>query len=132
MVAGAALLVGLVGCASPNAALGSSTATVTLNGTNLGSQPVTCSQVGWNWTIKSVNEKGGFTAVLSTHETVTARSVQIEDMGGFTGSFWEGTVGDGRASVANSNYRISGTAEGWFNDAPTDRVDATFEIETDC
>jgi lipoprotein LpqH len=121
------------GCAAPPAALGTHTAQVTINGRPTGeAHRVTCSQFGWNWTIETLSESRGFTAMFQTGDTVTARSVQIRDLGGFTGSYWQYTVGDADASVAAGTFKIAGTAVGYTSERPTDTVPATFTIETSC
>jgi hypothetical protein len=131
VVAAAAVVV--AGCGSQAAALGSHTAQVTINGKDIGSRlAVNCSQAGWTWFIESPDEKAGFAAAIETGETPAAHSVQIRDLGGFTGSFWQGTVGEGNASVADGTFTISGTAEGSYTNDPTGEATATFEIQTSC
>lgn len=137
LVAGLAavtVIAGISGCSVKPPALGGSTATVTINGTNAGgTQQVRCSQTGWSWFIESLDgEKSGFKASFNTSAQPRADSVQIHNLGGFTGTYWAGTVGQAEANVANGIYTISGTAEGAFTDNPTDDVTATFRIEADC
>ncbi|MCK0174138.1 MULTISPECIES: lipoprotein LpqH [Mycobacteriaceae] len=131
----AASAVGLLGaCSSPEPALGARTAEVTVNGEGSGSKyPVECSQAGWTWLISTFDEaKPGFSASIQTGEGVDAHSVQIRDLEGFTGSFWQGTVGEGKATIANDKITITGQAEGSFADDPTGEANATFRIETRC
>jgi ipoprotein LpqH len=131
VVAAAAVVV--AGCGSQAAALGSHTAQVTINGKDIGSPlAVNCSQGGWTWLIESPGEKAGFAAAIETGATPAAHSVQIRDLGGFTGSFWEGTVGKGEARVGDGTFTISGTAEGSYASDPTGEATATFEIRTSC
>ncbi|EHI10989.1 lipoprotein LpqH [Mycolicibacterium thermoresistibile] len=121
------------GCSAAPSALGDSTAEVKINGEAAGGPyPVTCSQNGWAWTVQTQQQDTGFTAVFDTEPEMTAQSVEITGLNGFTGSFWAGTVGKGRAGVANGKFRISGTAVGSFADNPTDTVDAEFSIEARC
>lgn len=133
LVAAAATLI-LAGCGSQAAAIGTHTAQVTINGKDAGNAlQVNCSQVGWNWVIESPGEKSGFTAAVETGGTPAAHSVQIRDLGGFTGSYWEGTVGKGELSITGDGvFTISGTAEGSYADDPTGEATATFEIQTSC
>lgn len=127
-------MVGVIaGCSEPPSALGGSTAEVTINGESTGGpHPVTCSQDGWAWTVRTLQQDNGFTAVFNTDGGIRAQSVEITGLGDFTGSFWTDPVGHGRASVANGNFRISGTAVGSYADNPTDTVDAEFSIEVSC
>lgn len=123
----------LAGCSQPPSALGGSTAEITINGESTGGpRAVTCSQTGWAWTVQTPEEDNGFTAVFNTDEKITAQSVEINGLADFTGSFWVDNVGQGRASVADGNFRISGTAVGSYADNPTDTVDAEFSIEAHC
>lgn len=120
------------GCAAPPSLLGTHTATVLINGENTGAvHPVQCRQDGWRWHIESPGT-AGFSAMIQTGTSPAADTVQIRDLGGFTGSFWTGTVGDGSARVSGDKFTISGTAHGYFTDHPTTRTDATFEITTAC
>ncbi|MBO0676072.1 lipoprotein LpqH [Mycolicibacterium sp. S2-37] len=134
----AALAVSAVGvlaaCSSPQPALGNRTAEVTVNGAGNGTKyPVECSQAGWTWMISTFDEaKPGFSAAIQTGDSVAAHSVQIRDLEGFTGSYWQGTVGDGKATVDGAKITITGTAEGSFADNPTGEANATYRIETSC
>jgi lipoprotein LpqH len=58
--------------------------------------------------------------------------VQIRDLEGFTGSYWQGTVGEGKATVEGDKITIIGTAEGSFADNPAGEANATYRIETSC
>jgi ipoprotein LpqH len=125
--------VNVAGCASPPPALGTHTAQVTVNGRDTGrAHPISCSQFGWDWKIETLDEAPGFTAMFQTGDTVTAESVEIRELGGFTGSYWQGTVGDAEANVVGDAFTISGTAVGFTSQRPNDTVPATFTIKTDC
>lgn len=132
-VAVGVLVVGAVGCAAQPAALGSTTAKVTINGQSTGGpHAVRCSQTGWTWIIETPDEAKGFKAVVDTGDTVTAQSVDFRDFGGFTGTFWKGNIGEAEVSSSEGKYTISGSADGSFTDNPSDPVTATFRIEADC
>jgi hypothetical protein len=134
----AAAAVGLIavaaGCSSPPAALGGTTAKVTINGQSAGDKnPVVCYQTGWMWTIKTPNQEKGFTAALDTGgEDVTVRSVDFQDFGGFSGTFWENRIGKAEVTGAGGQYTITGAADGSFTDNPSNEVTATFRIEASC
>jgi ipoprotein LpqH len=132
-VAVGVLVVGAAGCSSPPAALGGTTAKVTINGQSTGGpHAVRCSQTGWSWIIETPDEAKGFKAVIDTGDTVTAQSVDFRDFGGFTGSFWRDKIGEAEVSSAEGTYTIDGAADGAFTDNPSDEVTATFRIEADC
>src|SRR5690554_5320776 len=85
------------GCSSPPAALGGTTAKVTINGESTGGpHPVQCSQSGWAWMIETPdeNEGKGFTVALDTGDEVTVQSVDFRDFSGFTGTFLRGNIGE--------------------------------------
>jgi lipoprotein LpqH len=132
-VAAAVLVAGLAGCASPPSALGGTTAKVTIDGKDTGNpHAVRCSQTGWAWTIETPDKKKGFTAVIDTGDTVTAKSVDFRDFGGFTGSYWADKIGKAEVTGVGGKYTITGSADGNFTDNPSGAVTATFRIEASC
>lgn len=133
--AAAALLValGAAGCSSPPAALGNHDAKVMIDGKATNAlQPVTCNQTGRSWTIETVDKEPGFTATIQLGDTVTAQTVDIRNLGNFTGTFWEDNLGKAQAKVTQGKFTISGEAEGAFVDKPNQRTTATFDITTNC
>lgn len=135
LVATAAVLLvaGTAGCSSPPAALGGTTAKVTINGESTGGpHAVQCSQSGWLWTIETPDEAKGFTAGIDTGDEVTVQSVDFRDFGGFTGTFWKGNIGEAEVTSSGGKYTITGSADGSFSDNPSNAVTATFRIEAVC
>jgi ipoprotein LpqH len=132
-VAAAVLVAGLAGCSSQPPALGGTTAKVTIDGKDTGNpHAVKCSQTGWAWTIETPDKTKGFTAVLDTGDTVSAKSVDFHDFGGFTGSYWVDKIGKAEASGVGGKYTITGSADGSFTDNPSHSVTTTFRIEASC
>ena len=128
-----ALAAAAAGCSSPPAALGGTTAKVTINGQSTGdAHAVTCTQTGWMWNIKTPDEVKGFTAFLDTGDEVTVKSVDFRDFGGFTGTFWQGRSGKAEVTGVGGKYTITGSADGSFTDNPSNAVTATFRIEANC
>lgn len=120
-------------CSTPEPALGGTTATVTIDGTDTGgAHAVRCHQAGWAWYIETPDKKDGFTAVLSTGGGVTAKSVDFRGFGGFTGSFWADNIGKAEVTGSDGSYTITGTADGSFDDKPSDAVSAEFRIQAQC
>jgi hypothetical protein len=131
-VAAAVLVAGLAGCSSPPAALGGTTAKVTIDGKDTGNpHPVTCSQTGWAWTIETPDKAKNFTAVLDTGDKVAVKSVDFRDFGGFSGTSW-GHIGKAEGTGVGGKYTITGSADGNFTDNPSTAVTATFRIEASC
>lgn len=135
LVAAAAvtLVAGVAGCSTPPAALGGTTAKVTINGESTGGpHVVSCNQSGWLWTIETPDEGKGFTASIETGDTVTVESVAFNDFGGFTGNFWQGNIGEAEVKGVGGKFTITGSADGSFTDNPSNAVTATFRIEANC
>ncbi|WP_422746366.1 lipoprotein LpqH [Mycobacterium sp. WMMD1722] len=129
----AVAILAITGCGRDFRALGTHTAQVSINGRDIGEQPrVSCDQIQWVWHIRTVQDSPGFTAQIRTGDSIEPRAVQIEGLGGFTGSFWDVTVGSAEAAVDDGTFIVTGVAEGYYEQSPTDRSTANFEIRTDC
>ncbi|WP_370331695.1 lipoprotein LpqH [Mycolicibacterium hippocampi] len=129
------------GCSDGYEALGTRTAQVLINGSEVDENPrIQCEQVQWVWFIKSMEQNPGFSAQVRTGETVVARLVRIENLGGFTGSSWNAETTapaipagvEAEAEVTDGTFTISGTATGFYQDDPAESATADFEIRTDC
>jgi ipoprotein LpqH len=143
--AGAVLVVaGIAGCSSspkepqqPAGALPPNTAHVTINGKDAGtSHDLVCGQQQFLHMIQTANQTSGFTAMIELGpQKPVAKSVQIQNLGGFTGSFGP-NVGKADASVLGNTFKINGTAQGNASDQPPDQLPkamtATFEIKVNC
>ncbi|MCV7047943.1 lipoprotein LpqH [Mycobacterium frederiksbergense] len=136
-----AVTVLVAGCASDYQALGTHTARVLINGTEVEERlAVACDQVQWVWFIESTQDEPGFTAQVRTGATVDGRLVRLQSLGGFTGSSWNttgatpSTATDVRvdAEVTDGTFTISGIAIGSYDDDPTETTTADYEIRTDC
>jgi len=136
-----AVAVLVAGCASDYQALGTHTARVLINGTEVEERlAVACDQVQWVWFIESTQDEPGFTAQVRTGATVDGRLVRLQSLGGFTGSSWNTTgatpsaATDVRvdAEVVDGTFTISGTATGSYDDDPAETTTADYEIRTDC
>ncbi len=132
-VAGGVVVLGVDGCSSPEPALGSTTASVTIDGNDAGGVlPVTCRQTGFTWYIQTPEKENGFTAVLAMDGPPTAKSIEFRDLGGFSGNFWQGNIGDAQVTGNEGRYTITGTADGNFAQKPSDAATAKFRIKTNC
>ena len=125
--------VGVAGCSSSPAALGTHDAKVVINGKATNAlQPVTCSQTGQSWTIKTMDKDPGFTATIELGDTITPRAVDIRNLGDFTGTYWNDNLGKAQAKVTQGKFNVSGEAKGSFADKPNQPTTATFDITTNC
>ncbi len=132
-VAAVVVGIGLAGCSSGYSALGTSDARVSINGKATNAvQPVTCTQTGQSWAMRTIDKDPGFTATIRLGDQVKAQAVDIHNLGNFTGTFWDGNLGKAQARVSEGKFSISGEAVGFFADKPNQRVTATFDIAADC
>jgi lipoprotein LpqH len=155
-VAASAVVAGIAGCSSstspqPPGTLPADTAHVTVNGQSAGNmRDITCGQVGDGAlgtknsnqyvTIETGDQTTGWSAVVQSVLTPDApggfklatKSVEIRNLGGFTGSYWQGLTGNADAAVTGNTYKISGTVDGFNTDQPNKRATATFEIKAAC
>lgn len=123
------------GCSDSFRALGTHTATVSINGKAMEATPkMRCHQTQWTWFIETLDQSPGFRAQVQTGNTVDAKLVRIDDLGGFTGSAWddEGTPVNVDATLVDGTFTITGTATGYFRNDPSETTTAPFEIRTDC
>ena len=58
--------------------------------------------------------------------------MKIRDIGAFSGSFWQGGVGDAQAEVTNGSYTITGSAYGINSSNPNKVVTTDFKITAEC
>ncbi len=135
------LVAGTASCSSepPPAAkpapgtLTAGTAQVTINGKDVGTtEAVQCVPAGTMTTITTGDNSSGVTAVVSNKAGLTAESVSINNLGGFTGSYNAGLGGNAEVTMAGSTYDITGTADGFATDNPSFRTGGTFAIKVSC
>jgi hypothetical protein len=136
----ACTMVGAVaGCSSPPpvkpqpGTLVIGTAEVTVNDANAGStNAVACTAAGPLTTITTGDAQSGVTALVSNKGELTAESVSINNLGGFTGSYNAGLGGEATVTMTGRTYAITGTADGFATDNPSFRANGTFAIKVAC
>ena len=135
MAVAATLSVAVLGACTPRpqTPLGG-TASVTVNSNEAKFQIVKCTQVEWYRTIRIGGDLSGVTvAVDGRREPVTAESVRIQNLGGFTGMYSQGDGSDAaNISLSNGKFTITGTAHGYKVDKPNEPATATFKIIATC
>ena len=108
-------------------------ARLTIDGNTHTTRPAACSQMQGYRAIDIVDHDGRVEAVvLLSGERVIPQWVKIRNVGGFTGSFWQGGVGDARVDLAQSTYTISGSAYGINNSNPNKVITTDFKITAEC
>ena len=109
------------------------TATVTVNGNDAKFQIVKCTQVEWYRTIDiGGNFSGATISVDERAEPVTAKSVHIRNLNGFTGMYSQGDGDDAKTSLSGGKLTVSGKAHGSKADKPNEPDTATFKIVVTC
>ena len=108
-------------------------ARLTIDGTTHTARPPACSQNHQYRTIDIKDRDGGVEAVvLTSGYRVMPQWVKIRNVDGFTGTFWEGGVGDAHADVTNDAYTITGSAYGINSSYPNKVVATEFKIIAEC
>jgi hypothetical protein len=117
----------------PAGALVAGTAHVTVNGQDTGTtDAVQCNATGHLTTITTGDQASGVTAMVSNSAELTADSVAINNLGGFTGSYNSGLGGTAKIKMTGKTYDISGTADGFATDNPSFRASGSFAIKVAC
>jgi lipoprotein LpqH len=130
---------GVAACSSPSAptpkeSLPPGTAEVTINhGTLPRITAVKCKPIDSMTTITTGDSAAGITAQISNAANLTAKSVSINDLGGFTGSYLDKLDGNAaNVRMAGQTYIIDGVADGFDTDNPSKRTTGTFAIRVAC
>jgi Mycobacterium 19 kDa lipoprotein antigen len=133
LVAGAfALVASIAGCAEPQTTPRAA-AHLTIDGASHPARPPACSQVQSYRTIDIRDRDGQVEAVvLLSASRAIPQWVKIRNIDGFTGSFWQGGVGEAHVDVTNSAYTITGSAYGINSGNPNKVVTTDFKITAEC
>lgn len=132
LVAVAIVVAGVAGCANapttPRAA-----AHLTIDGATHTTRPAQCSQLQGYRTIDIRDRDSQVEAVvLLNGYRAIPQWVKIRNFGGFTGSFWQGGVGDAHVDLNNSSYIITGSAYGINTSNPNKVITTDFKLTADC
>lgn len=96
------------------------------------STSVTCSPEGTVTTIDTGTKDEGTTSTVGSDGGLAAKSVVLRNVGGFSGSYWEGLGDAGEVTMKGRTYVITGTAMGYSADDPTHRKPEPFSIRAAC
>jgi ipoprotein LpqH len=106
---------------------------MTVNGQNIGTtEAVKCTPAGSLTTITAGDQTSGVTALVSNKDELTAAAVNINNVGGFTGSYNAGLGGTAKVTMTGRTYDITGTADGFDTANPSFRTSGTFAIKVAC
>jgi hypothetical protein len=126
-------VVGLGACSPKPPSQISSTASVTVNGNDAKINVVKCSQLEWYRTIEIGGDFAGAKVVIDQRvEPLTAQSVRIQNLGGFTGMYSKDDGGNADMSLSGEKFTITGTANGFKTDKPNEPASAPFKIIATC
>ncbi|TAM65380.1 lipoprotein LpqH [Mycobacterium sp.] len=134
VVAAAALTIALLGaCTSRSSTQISSSASVTVNGNDRTFHIVKCDQREWTRMIDiGSNFAGAKVIVDESAQPATTQSVHIRNVGGFSGMYSRGSGDNADTSMTGDKFTVSGTANGYRTDRPTEPATATFKIVVTC
>jgi hypothetical protein len=109
------------------------TAKVTVDGADAGmTDAVSCTTTGPLTTITTGDDQSGSVSIVSNADALTAQTVSINNLGGFTGSYNAGLGGAAAVTMRGRTYTIEGTADGFRTDDPSFRSDGSFTITVAC
>jgi hypothetical protein len=122
----------VAGCAEPQTTPLAATH-LSINGASHPARPAACSQVQSYRTIDIPDRDGHVEAVvLLSASRAIPQWVKIRNIDGFTGSYWQGGVGEAHVDVSNSAYTITGSAYGINSSNPNKVVTTDFTITASC
>jgi lipoprotein LpqH len=136
--AAALIAAGVAACSSPTASprpgeIPAGTARVTINDRAVPAMnAVKCTPIRSLTTITAGNDAQGFTALVSNEAGLEAKTITINDLGGFAGRYMSGLEGKADVSMTGRTYIIHGAADGFDAENPSVRTTSTFAIEVSC
>lgn len=118
----------------PEGGLAAGTAHITIDGRDGGTtHQVRCASRGFSTDISTGDEASGVTALVSGGDALTAQSVTIRDLAGFTGNYNAGLgEPDAEVSMVGPTFVITGTATGFRTDAASFTTDGKFTLKVAC
>jgi Mycobacterium 19 kDa lipoprotein antigen len=108
-------------------------ARVTIDGATHTTRPAACSQNQSYRTLDIGDHDAHVEAVVTlSGDRTVPQWVKIRNFDGFTGSFWQGGVGDAHTDLTNRAYTITGSAYGINSRDPNKTVTTDFKIIAEC
>jgi lipoprotein LpqH len=139
-LAGGLLACSLVGCSSPprsvvphSGELRAGMSEVSIAGQQrITSELVRCSPAGAQTTIVTGKEGEGTISTIDGTAGFAARSVELRNVDGFTGSYWQGLSDPPTVVQKGRTYVIEGSAMGFDAQNPSARISQQFSIRVAC
>lgn len=127
-----AVVVSIAGCSAPQTTPRRA-ARLTIDGATHTTRPPSCRQDQMYRTINIPDRDGGVEAVvLLSGYRAMPQWVKIRNVDGFSGSVWQGGVGDAHVELNNDAYTITGSAYGINSSNPNKVVTTDFKIVAQC
>ena len=127
-----AVVAGIAGCSAAQT-VPRKAARLTIDGATHTTRPPSCRQDQMYRTINIPDHDGGIEAVvLLSGYRVMPQWVKIRNVDGFTGSYWQGGVGDAHVDLTNDAYTITGSAYRINSANPNKVVTTDFKIVAEC
>lgn len=137
VLSGLALI--LAGCGSDQPSsprpgtLPGGTAVLTVNGQKLpASHAVACTFIQSTTTIKTGDDGAGSTVIVDNANGMQAQSVELRNLGGFTGSYWQDLGDAATVNVVDRTFTVTGKADGFDADNPSKRITSDFTVTASC
>jgi hypothetical protein len=109
------------------------TARIAIDGTELGQiDSVHCLLTPPLTTIVTGDQASGTSTVISNAKALTAESVAIRNLDGFTGSYHVNLPDRAEVTMTDNTYSITGSADGFTADNPSYTATRTFSIKVTC
>jgi Mycobacterium 19 kDa lipoprotein antigen len=110
-----------------------SSATVSIDGKEqIKTADIRCNQLESSWFLDIGREKSSANAIVEVQgDKVIAQAVRIDGIGGFTGSYWQGSESSADAKLANNTFTITGRASG-TKTGTSGTVTSNFKIVARC
>ena len=131
-------VVGAAACSSPTGSpppgeISAGTARVAINDRALPAvNTVKCMPIRSLTTITAGDAAAGVTALVSNETGLEAKTISINDMGGFTGRYMSGLEGKADVNMTGRTYVMRGTADGFDTERPSVRTTSRYTIEVSC
>ena len=122
-----------LGATAQPGTLPAGTAQVTINDQVLPvTHAVTCMPAGSLTMITTGDTAAGANAFVSNANALTAQAVNINNLGGFTGSYMQGLRGRADVTMNGYTFTIRGGAEGFDTNDPSMTAAGRFTIKVAC
>jgi lipoprotein LpqH len=138
IAAAALLIIGVASCSPPSATLPAGAIPTGAAKVTLGDQDghqtfdLAC-QTNESITIITIGTApGGITALVDNAKALTAKGVTLDNVRGFTGSYWSDLQGTATARMVDQTYTITGIAQGFNTNHPAARTAQKFTILAAC